>query len=609
VTGDSTSLVAGTGGSLGTAAVTVNTGRRLTLSRSDTHTVANTISGAGVVHVGATGITGSNTQDLTLSGTNSYSGGTELLQGTLRVAALSGIGSGHLAVKNGSTFAYTGSGAETTTRNLFLDLGAARIDVTDASGSLTWNDAAAKTGTFTKGGAGSLSLGGVISSTASVTVAGGSLSLTGTNTYTGTTTISAGTLALGNGGTTGSVADASAIDIAAGALLIWNRSTSDTGFGNAISGAGTLRKTGAGELGLTGTNAFTGLLDIQAGKIGLSSATSVAGSPSVSVASGATLSLGTGFSGGVATIGNLSGQGLVDAAFGGSNDTRTLSVGQTTAGEFSGTLANANNGRVLAITKAGPAALSLAAGGTYTYTGATTVTAGTLLANGVLTGTSGVVVDAGATLGGSGRINAGLSGAGLVSPGSSPGILAATVIDPAAGTDYAFEFIATGSPTYGSASASVNDVLRLTAATPFTASLTAANAIDVYFDIATIAASDTFKGAFYADTRADFLPSIQGAAFAYWVKGDGTGTERFFNGQGYFSLASYDAGLTVNVSTLAESAAFTGGAVNGQVTQFVVVPEPGSLAVAAVGLGLAWLVTAHGRRRAGRCRSGGDVAR
>jgi fibronectin-binding autotransporter adhesin len=214
VTGDSTSLTAGTGGSLGTAAVTINSGRRLTFSRSDTHTVANAISGAGVVHVGGTGITGSNTQDVTLSGTNSYSGGTELLQGTLRVAALSGIGSGYLAVKNGATFVYTGASSETTTRNLFLDLGPSRIDVTQVTGSLTWNDAAAKNNAFTKGGAGSLTIGGVFSGGASVTVLDGRLTLAGSNTYTGTTTVSGGTLLVN-----GSLAADSAVTVQAAGTL------------------------------------------------------------------------------------------------------------------------------------------------------------------------------------------------------------------------------------------------------------------------------------------------------------------------------------------------------------------------------------------------------
>lgn len=200
-TGSDISIAAGTGGSLGTAAVIINSGKRLTFSRSDSHTVTNTISGAGALYVGSASIIGSNTQDVTFSGTNSYTGGTELLQGKMRVNALSNIGThtggntGYLAVKNGSTFVYQGSGSETTTRNLFMDSGAATIEVTNAAASLTWNDAAAKNGALTKSGAGSLVLGGAISGAGgAVSVSGGTLTLSGTSTYTGATMVSAGTL-------------------------------------------------------------------------------------------------------------------------------------------------------------------------------------------------------------------------------------------------------------------------------------------------------------------------------------------------------------------------------------------------------------------------------
>jgi len=217
---------------------------------------------------------------------------------------------------------------------------------------------------------------------------------------------------------------------------------------------------------------------------------------------------------------------------------------------------------------------------------------------GSLTGTSGVAVAAAARLGGSGTIAAALSGAGLVSPGNSPGILTAAQVDPTGGLDYAFEFTAPGSPTYGNAAASVNDVLRLTdATTPFVASLSAGNVIDVYFNLATLTGGDTFKGGFYTDLAGDFSGSIADAAYAYWVTGNGSGTDTTFNGQGYYSLASFDAGLSVTVSTVAEAADFGGGTVNGQVTQFVVVPEPGTLALAGLAAVTAVGLVARRRRQ------------
>jgi autotransporter-associated beta strand protein len=247
---------------------------------------------------------------------------------------------------------------------------------------------------------------------------------------------------------------------------------------------------------------------------------------------------------------------------------------------FAVTAANAISGSGGMI-KTGAGTLTLSAANAYS--GATTVTAGTLLVNGSLANTSAVTVAAGGVLGGSGSLAATLAGAGLVSPGNSPGILTAPQVDPSAGTGYAFEFTGTGSPAYGSPTASINDVLRLTdTATPFTTSLTGTNVIDVYFDVTTLGNGDTFRGGFYTDLGADFLASIADATYAYWVRGSGTGNDRSFNGQGYFSLANFDPGLSVTLSTVAEAANFGDGTINGQVSQFVIVPEPGTMLLCGI---------------------------
>lgn len=214
VGGNDGTLGAGTTGSLGTAAVVLNAASSsLVLSRSNPWSFGNHISGAGVVRIGGTngtGITGAGTQAVTLLGTNTYSGGTELLAGTLEVDSLSRIGSGYLAAKFGSTFRYTGTGGESTTRNLFLDNGATTFDITSPTGSLTWNDAAKKGGAngglITKAGAGTLTIGGAISTggATAVTISGGTLVLNGANAYGGATTVNAGTLLVG-GTITGSV--------------------------------------------------------------------------------------------------------------------------------------------------------------------------------------------------------------------------------------------------------------------------------------------------------------------------------------------------------------------------------------------------------------------
>ncbi|MBW5814647.1 autotransporter-associated beta strand repeat-containing protein, partial [Yersinia kristensenii] len=108
-----------------------------------------------------------------------------------------------------------------------------------------------------------LTYGGVISGSGSLNQAGNDvLTLTGDNTFTGATTISAGTLQIGNGGTTGSVAG----DIINNSALSFNRSDALT-YGGVISGSGSLVKAGNDVLTLTGNNTFTGDTTISAGTL------------------------------------------------------------------------------------------------------------------------------------------------------------------------------------------------------------------------------------------------------------------------------------------------------------------------------------------------------
>jgi T5SS/PEP-CTERM-associated repeat protein len=214
------------------------------------------------------------------------------------------------------------------------------------------------------------------------------------------------------------------------------------------------------------------------------------------------------------------------------------------------------------------------------YTGATTVASGELKVNGSISG-SAVTVQSGAALSGSGAVGA-LSGAGSINPGNSPGILTAVSLNPGGGLDFNLEFTSLN-PTYASATASGNDVLRLTDATPFVASLAAGNAVNIYFNVGLVEEGQIYTGGFYTDTDADFLALIDSALFTYYVKdADGSVT---YEGETYAALGS---GLDITLSTVSQSADFAGGTVNGRVAQFEVVPEPSTyalLALAAAGLG------------------------
>jgi len=212
---------------------------------------------------------------------------------------------------------------------------------------------------------------------------------------------------------------------------------------------------------------------------------------------------------------------------------------------------------------------------TNVYTGATAVDAGTLLVNGIHTGGAEYTVAAGATLGGSGGIFATVAGAGTISPGNSPGILAVRSVDPTAGTDFTFEMTTVGDPTWSDSVDSGNDVLRMFGSTPITTALTAANTVTVNFGM-TLQVGDTIRGGFYTELNSDFSSLVNDAAWAYTFTG---------------GLLPQGASIVRSV-TQVPSATFADGTVtNGWVTTFavVVVPEPSSLVLVSLGvMGLLW---------------------
>ncbi len=495
------------------------------------------------------GVTISAGNTLTLNGNSDY-GSTQAPQGIVLNSSAGGplTINANLALANTQTFV--------ASRNLTISgdiaLGANTLRFWPAAGTTTVSGTISGTGGISR-----------------VQSNGGGLVLSGTNTYTGTTRIDIGSLVVSGTGVLGGASG----------------STSDAGnivFGNNVSNASLQFETVA-QLGDASQVRFrnTGGTAGNGGVLRYVGTTDQTLSKTIQCDTSIGIRLESDSVGGSLTF---------NGAF--SQTNRGLYLGGT--GEGPNTLATGFSGTG-SLTKRGAGTWILS--GANAYSGATTVSTGTLLVNGSLGNTSGVSIASGSTLGGSGSINAVLSGAGLVSPGNSPGITTATGVDPSAGTAYAFEFTATGSPTYSDATASVNDVLRLTdGTTPFVASLSGGNVVDVYFDVASLAGGDSFKGGFYTDLQADFLTSVENGSYAYWVKGNGTGTDRTFNGQAYFSLSNFDSGLSVTLSTVAETANFAGGSVNGQVMEFAVVPEPSTLVLTAAGLGLAGLQLARRRR-------------
>jgi len=258
--------------------------------------------------IGSVSLTKAGGNDLVLSGANTYTGGTSLLGGTIRVSGSNtALGSGSLTVGGSSTLATAaGSSVATLANNTSLN---------SSFTTLTLDSSAAN-----------LSLGGVISGAGNIatTGTGGATTFTATNTYTGSTTIGTSSatvysaLQIGNGGSTGSIG-AGNISFGGGANNLVYASTGAT-----TLGAGSQLLSGGGNFVImngtitfgnsTAANTYTGDTVVYGGNLKLNSFLFNAGSGS---------SLGTGRlyiePGGTATVSN-------SHPFGNNNSAQTLSL-------------------------------------------------------------------------------------------------------------------------------------------------------------------------------------------------------------------------------------------------------------------------------------------
>ncbi|MES2920380.1 MAG: autotransporter-associated beta strand repeat-containing protein, partial [Verrucomicrobiota bacterium] len=184
-----------------------------------------------------------------------------------------------------------------------------------------------------------------------------------------------------------------------------------------FTGTGNLIKEGAGTLATwssAGTSDFTGTTTVNAGTLSLvAGAGGFSATSAVTIAAGATVDIKTNerlndaasvtangnfkLSGAVTeTIASLNGASTGQVFNGTTSTAATLVVGANNAtGSFAGTIVNGTG--AMALTKIGTGTQTLS--GTNTYTGTTTVTAGTLsLATASLADTSTVSISTGATL-------------------------------------------------------------------------------------------------------------------------------------------------------------------------------------------------------------------
>ena len=381
-------LQLGNGGTTGMIAgnVDIESGGVLAFNRSDNISFAGNISGDGAVAYMGPGT-------VTLTGLNTYTGGTAVVGGIVQAGSDSSFGTaGAMLTLAGGTIQATASFS--IARPITLAGPGGTFDTN--GNALTLAGAITGTGALVKVGAGNLILSGtndytggttvsagtltgtttslqgditnnsavvfdqttsgiytgVMSGTGNLTKTGvGTLILTANNTYTGGTIITGGILQLGNGGTTGMIAG----DVINNGVLAFNRSDNVVFAGN-ISGSGSISYMGRGTVTLTGSSTYTGGTAISRGTV-------QAGSDSAFGAAGTTLTVVGGTI--QATASFTIARPITLTTPGGTFDTNGNTL--TLQGAISGTGG---------LTKTGTGTLILT--GTNSYTGGTTVTAGIL---------------------------------------------------------------------------------------------------------------------------------------------------------------------------------------------------------------------------------------
>ncbi len=311
----------------------------------------------------------------------------------------------------------------------------------------------------------------------------GTWTLSGANTYTGATTVDAGTLRLGasnvlsnltavsvssgatfdlngNSDTVASLDGAGNVTLGSGTLTVAANSTTHT-FSGVASGTGGLTKSGTSAWNLTGANTYTGATTITGGNLTITSVANGGSASNLGAASTAATNLvlnggtlrytGTGHSTDRLFSVGASEGAIVASGSGALNFTNTGTIGfnsQTGArtlyllGTGNGSLAPiwGDNGGANALYKGESGTWTLS--GANTYTGATTVDAGTLRlgASNVLSNSTAVSVSSGATLdlNGNNDTIGSLAGAGNVTLGSG------RLTSGAANTSTTFSGVASG---------------------------------------------------------------------------------------------------------------------------------------------------------------------
>jgi autotransporter-associated beta strand protein len=341
----------------------------------------------------------------------------------------------------------------------------------------------------------------------------------------------------------------------------------------------TLTKSGPGTQVLSGSNSYSGATTVSTGMLQFGKAASLYGgttanwtATNIRTGSGATLAFSVGgtdefTTGNVTTL--LTNLANSTSVTNGMNAGSILGFDTTNAagGTFTISDAIANSGGISGgargLRKLGTGSLVLS--GSNTYTGATTVEQGSLLVNGQLS-TSAVTVRSGGLFGGSGTLgNVDVLAGGTFSPGNSPGLISLSQLALAGTTLMEIDGLTRGTQ-YDAVDVSGLITYGGSMVIDFGSSITSAFADNTTFNLF---AFGSYSGQFSGITTANDGSWYGGLTFVN--SGD--------NNKWTAEIGSQTLEFTHSTGALA------------------IVPEPGALALAGIGIAAAWASCSRRRSR------------